>query len=109
MTGNRAVVALSGELDAATCDRIGTELDALTSAPGSELLVDLREVTFADCTGLSPLLRAQRRARARGGRVCLLCDCPRLLRTLRLVRLDVEFDIYGEVPVRYAETTRFPV
>ncbi|AXI78092.1 STAS domain-containing protein [Peterkaempfera bronchialis] len=83
-----SVVVLRGELDLLTApgaDRLLAE--AADSHPGCDLLVDLREVTFADCAGLGPLVRAARRARERGGTVTAMVTEPRLLRLLTLTRV----------------------
>ncbi|MEV6110797.1 STAS domain-containing protein [Streptomyces sp. NPDC051940] len=95
------LVVLGGELDAFAGGRLGPELDALTAPDVPEpptLVIDLREVTFADCSGLSLLVRSRRRARRLGGSVRLVCAAPRILRVLRLTRLDTEFDIYTDWP-----------
>ncbi|MFC7218473.1 STAS domain-containing protein [Streptomyces polyrhachis] len=93
------LVVLGGELDAFAAGRLRPELDTLT-APGADgppgLVLDLRRVTFADCGGLSLLVRARRRARGRGGDVTLVCDSPRVLRVLRLTRLDREFTVRAD-------------
>jgi anti-sigma B factor antagonist len=64
-------LAVSGELDLATA----AELDqALRSAQQRSRVVtlDLRRLTFMDCTGLSVVLAAATRARERGDRFRLL-------------------------------------
>ncbi|MFJ6214317.1 STAS domain-containing protein [Streptomyces sp. NPDC092296] len=83
-----SVVVLRGELDLLTAPAADRLLeDAAATHPGCDLLVDLRQVTFADCAGLSPLLRAARRARERGGTVTAMVTAPRLLRLLTLTRI----------------------
>ncbi len=56
-----AVVALVGEHDAYSAERLGNELTALLDE-GRRIVVDLRETTFIDSTTLSVLLGARRRA-----------------------------------------------
>jgi anti-sigma B factor antagonist len=56
-----AVVALVGEHDAYSAERLDNELTALLDE-GRRIVVDLRETTFIDSTTLSVLLSARRRA-----------------------------------------------
>jgi anti-sigma B factor antagonist len=82
------VVVLRGELDLMTgpaADRMLEE--AAQNHPGCDLLIDLRDVTFADCAGLRSLARAARRARERGGTVTAAVGDPRLRRLLVLTRV----------------------
>ncbi|WP_285567030.1 STAS domain-containing protein [Streptomyces sp. RTGN2] len=83
----RTVVALRDEIDIATAALIGPALDGATSQDTPQLVVDLTEVSFLDCSGLNLLCRARRRALDRDGRFWLVCDCPRILRLLRAGRL----------------------
>jgi len=55
------VVALVGEHDAYSAQRLNNELTALLDE-GRRIVVDLRETTFIDSTTLSVLLGARRRA-----------------------------------------------
>ncbi|WP_328865330.1 STAS domain-containing protein [Streptomyces sp. NBC_00304] len=83
----RTVVALRDEIDIATAALIAPALDGATSAGSPHVVVDLTEVSFLDCSGLTLLCRARRRALDRDGRFWLVCDCPRILRLLRAGRL----------------------
>jgi anti-anti-sigma factor len=60
------VVTLSGELDLATAARLDRELDAITA---DELVLDMRDVTYLDSTGVSLLLRRDAAARSLGRRL----------------------------------------
>lgn len=83
----RTVVALRDEIDIATATLIAPALDGATSEGSPHVVVDLTEVSFLDCSGLTLLCRARRRALDRDGRFWLVCDCPRILRLLRAGRL----------------------
>ncbi|TJZ99566.1 STAS domain-containing protein [Actinacidiphila oryziradicis] len=92
------VVELHGEIDILTAPSVTARLDALTSAGQPHLVVDLRSVTFMDCSGLATLCRARRRALNLGGRLGLVVDDLRLLRLLRLTRLSEAFEVYDNFP-----------
>ncbi|MEK8172548.1 STAS domain-containing protein [Streptomyces sp. M19] len=77
------VAEFHGEVDLLGLEVMGPRMDELTSAAGAALVVDLRPVTFFDCSGLSLLCRAHRRVAARLGRMRLVCDNDLALRTMR--------------------------
>jgi anti-sigma B factor antagonist len=87
-------VALSGDLDVASAGSVEQRLVELEGpdAP-SDLVLDLRGLSFIDSTGLSLLINADSRARKAGRRVTIVSGrgAPRrLLATTGLIgRLDV--------------------
>ncbi|GAA2260195.1 hypothetical protein GCM10010145_32140 [Streptomyces ruber] len=98
-TGAFTVIRVTGEIDVATADRLAEHLRAAVALPGADILVDLRGVDFFDCSGLRVLCRAEATARARGGRLRLVCDQPRIRRILRATGLIDRFPPLGELPV----------
>ena len=66
--GNATLVAAQGELDIATTP----DLEAVLSAQSGPVVVDLREVTFADATALHALMRADERSRQNGKNVAFI-------------------------------------
>ncbi|WP_443054925.1 STAS domain-containing protein [Streptomyces sp. NBC_00258] len=65
-----------------------------TPEPG----LDLRSVTFIDCSGLAALCRARNRVKIRGGRLRLVTSSPSVLRLLRLTGLAHAFEMYPRLP-----------
>ena len=63
---DRVVVRPSGELDLMTADVVEHELSELREAGFDRLVVDLRDVTFMDSSGLLLLLRWARSAQEDG-------------------------------------------
>ncbi|MEU6549457.1 anti-sigma factor antagonist [Streptomyces sp. NPDC046915] len=96
--GPFTVVVASGEIDIATAHLLAEHLDAATSGPEPDVLVDLRSVEFFDCSGLRVLCRAESRARERGGRLRLVCEGPLLPRLLRVGGLLGRFPPLPGVP-----------
>ncbi|MEU7203021.1 ANTAR domain-containing protein [Streptomyces sp. NPDC045470] len=82
--GDRAAVAVHGELDLAACGKVESGLhDALNrSSRGVDL--DLGAVTFCDCSGLNMLLRLRRRAAAQGKTVVIVASSRAVERLLEL-------------------------
>ncbi|MFF7965308.1 STAS domain-containing protein [Streptomyces sp. NPDC007903] len=90
------VIALSGDIDLLTAPAVTAALDALTSDPHPDLVLDLRPVRFIDCTGLGILCRARDRAETRHGRLRLLSESDAFLRLLRATGLRNAFEVQSE-------------
>lgn len=98
VSGPFTVVVVRGEIDMAAVDALTEHLDAATSRPVPQVLVDLRFVDFLDCSGLRALCRAERRAKERGGSLRLVSDQPRIHRLLRVSGLIGRFPPLAELP-----------
>jgi anti-sigma B factor antagonist len=70
--GRRAVVAVHGEVDIATVDRLREAIEHATGTGAAELWVDLSDVGFMDSTGLSALVVGHR-ALGGDGRFVIIC------------------------------------
>ncbi|MBL3666138.1 STAS domain-containing protein [Streptomyces sp. M2CJ-2] len=92
------VVTPRGELDLRTVPVLSRRLDALTDRAFPDLVLDLRAVSFIDCSGLGVLCRARNRVLARGGRLRLITDRPSFLRVLHHVRLTGVFELLSRPP-----------
>jgi anti-anti-sigma factor len=66
-----ALVAFRGELDVAAAPAAGAALRAQLDAGARDVLVDLGQVTYLDCAGLSAIVGAARAADHVGARVYL--------------------------------------
>ncbi|MEV0255354.1 STAS domain-containing protein [Streptomyces sp. NPDC050732] len=93
--GRDLVVSLRGEIDVSTAPAITSYLDTLTTAHGAGLLIDLRQVTFMDGSGVRVLTRARAR---QGGRLRLICTQSITLRLLRHPSLRLHFEILDRLP-----------
>lgn len=63
---DRVVVAPQGELDLATVEGVRAEIAELRSRGFSDVVLDLRGLTFLDSAGIHLLLDSHRAAEARG-------------------------------------------
>lgn len=87
-----AVVTLTGELDLSTSAWAQAALDrGLRNA--ASLVVDMRQVTFIDCAGLTPLIHALRRVLEQGGGITVLTTGEAVPRLLRLTGLRGWFTV----------------
>jgi anti-sigma B factor antagonist len=91
--GNTAVVAISGELDMHTAERVASKLREAVAEDGCSVVVDLLETSLVDSVGIGVLAGAARRVRSTGGTFVVAADDPRFLRILRITGLDRLFDI----------------
>lgn len=91
--GGAAVVTLEGEQDILTAPRALALLTA-AAATRDRILVDLRNVTFMDTTGLEPLVRTARRLQNTGGGITLVITDQRLRKLLVRSRVD---DLFAQV------------
>jgi anti-anti-sigma factor len=67
--GRIAVLRARGEIDMLTVADLRDALDHRLAAGNATVVVDLRGVSFVDCTGIGLLADARRRARRRGIRL----------------------------------------
>ncbi|MEU8567002.1 STAS domain-containing protein [Streptomyces pathocidini] len=100
--GGRTVVELRGEVDMLNSPRIKDRIDRLTDRPGTELVLDLRELRFIDCSGISMLCRARNRTAERDGRLAVVVGDPCVPRMLRLTRLTGAFDLHDNLDTALA-------
>ncbi|MDQ1730818.1 MAG: anti-sigma factor antagonist [Pseudonocardiales bacterium] len=93
--GGRSALIPRGELDLETRTIVltrGTEL--LTALdPGSQLVIDLREVSFVDSSGLGVLVALTNNAASLGCAVIMLNPSPAVSKLFDLTGLDKAFVI----------------
>jgi anti-anti-sigma factor len=88
ITGEVALVALSGELDVAGAALLEHELNRVADDHDAQALVlDLRDLDFMDSTGLRLMVLADDRARADGRRLLLVRGKPDVQRVFEITRM----------------------
>jgi anti-anti-sigma factor len=73
-------IAPTGELDMATVPTFEEILRSSEQAPGSVIMLDLRDITFMDTSGLHAFLEARDRARGNGHRLLFVGASPSVRR-----------------------------
>ena len=98
-----ATVVLSGELDLATAPRLS---GAVAEHADAKLLVlDMTAITFMDSTGVTALLRAdRRRSLGSGSRLVVVAGDGAVRRVLELCGLDGRLTIVSDRPAPAAES-----
>jgi anti-anti-sigma factor len=88
VTGDTAVVALSGELDVAGTALLENELDRIVADhEPSGVVIDLSDLAFMDSTGLRLIVLADDRARGDGRRLTLVRGQPDVHRVFEITRM----------------------
>lgn len=73
-----------GELDMATCPELERHLRELRDAGFDRVVLDLRELTFMDSSGLRAIIREDAAARAEGRTFSLVAGPPAVQRTFEV-------------------------
>ena len=88
------VIVLEGDVDITTVSRLGAELEGRIAVGTQLLVVDVGQVGLIDSSGVGVLAGAAKRLREeRSGSLVLRNASARLLRQLRLMRLDHVFEL----------------
>jgi anti-sigma B factor antagonist len=83
----RPRLAIAGELDLSSAPELERSLSAL-QADGRPVVLDMRDVSFMDSSGLRVILAADSRARSSGSRLLLVAGPPGVQRVFQLTLLD---------------------
>src|SRR6185312_9191399 len=86
-------VAIAGELDISTAQRLEDDLRRVEAERPAVLVLDLQGLSFMDSTGLRLLIMADSRAREDGRRLAIVKGNDMVQRVMRLTRLDERLDL----------------
>ena len=87
-----ARIALEGELDMATVPVLSDHLERFETDGVAGIMLDLRDVTFVDCSGLRIFLAARERSQANGHRFILVGASPGARRLFELTGTEFLLD-----------------
>lgn len=91
-SGQAVVLALSGEVDLATAPVVEDELRR-AEASQDLIVLDLRDVSFMDSTGIRMLVAADRRNRERGGALVVVQGSTQVRRLFELSGLTQHLEV----------------
>jgi len=86
------VAVLTGEIDLASCTRLGQQLTEIV-ATGDRVELDMSNVAFMDSTGLRVLVAAKEDSRRRGGSLVVTAASEPVRRLLEITGLAGEFSL----------------
>ncbi len=96
--GDQVAVSLEGEIDLAAAAALREAFAVLIDAGRTDLVADLRGVTFIDSTGFGTLVSAHKATRQQGGRLQLVVpERGPVARILRLSALDRVFTVHDDL------------
>jgi stage II sporulation protein AA (anti-sigma F factor antagonist) len=87
------VLTLAGEIDHHTGKQLRDALD-VTGTPRPRVVVDLRQVTFMDSSGINILIAAHQATTTAGGWLRLAGPTGGVLRTVQLIGIDALIDCH---------------
>lgn len=94
--GEWTTLVLDGEVDMASAPQLERALAAQLAAGATRLMVDLREVTFMDSTGLTVLFRAHEDAVAAGAEYVVVCSPGPVRRVIEVSGVGGVVPIYDD-------------
>ena len=89
---DRVVLRLTGDLDMAEVEQLKEVLRTTRADEEVETVIDLRNLSFLDSSGLSALLEAQSAAHESGRRVSLIRGPRQVHRVFEITGTDTRFD-----------------
>jgi len=86
-------IQLTGELDIATGPDLERALEAQLAEAATDIVLDLRGVTFIDSSGLRVVLVASRSATDAGRRLIVVPGDGQVLRVIQLAQVENRLDL----------------
>ena len=102
-----ACVGIAGEVDLLAAPVLRQSLMDVVDAGGRRVVVDFSEATFVDSTVLGVLVGANKRLRARGGLMVLVCGSSNIRTIFEITLLDRVFDIVDSRDAALSLVRRF--
>ncbi|QBI56689.1 STAS domain-containing protein [Streptomonospora litoralis] len=96
-TDRHTIAAMPVEIDIHNRDDLVYSMLGLLASGHGELVVDMTETTFCDSSGVHALLRAHRRAQARGRKICVVAPHPNVRRVLDICGVGRVMPIHGDL------------
>jgi anti-anti-sigma factor len=91
--GDMCLVHADGEVDIATAPLLGSALESALASGRATVVVDLRQISFVDCTGIGLLTAARCRAHGQGTRLRILAGRA-VARTAALLELTTALGLH---------------
>ncbi|GMA18091.1 STAS domain-containing protein [Arsenicicoccus piscis] len=92
-----AVLAVTGEIDIATSTQLRQAIDEVVRAGAIDVVLDLRQVTFMDSSGLSVVVGRLKMLRRVDGRLSVVGADAKIRRIFEVTGLDQVVPLYDTV------------
>lgn len=93
---DQVLVALRGELDLSTADKVDRELRRVEEIDPPVVVLDLSGLTFLDSTGLRLIVTADQRARQADRRLAVVKGPATVQRVFSITKLDERLDMVDD-------------
>ena len=98
-SGNVGIIMVRGRLDpTGTVDPLETAVNALVEKGRTNILMDLRSVSYISSTGIGSIIKAYRSVLRKDGHVKLLNPSQCVRNILSISKLDGMFEIFTDEP-----------
>lgn len=91
----QAIMTLKGEIDVYTAPKLKEQLNELVGESEADVLVDLKDVTYMDSTGLGTFVSGLKHAKESGTTLKLIRANERLYRLFKVTGLDHVIDVHS--------------
>ncbi|MFZ5906681.1 MAG: STAS domain-containing protein [Nitrospirota bacterium] len=91
----RKVLTLSGEIDMYSSPELRQELMAILAEKVPVLLIDFREVSYIDSSGIATFVEGLKYVKTYGGKLQFFSIPTGIMDIFRFSKLDRVFEIYG--------------
>jgi len=96
--GSLRLFRLAGEFDMAAVDRFERSLSADGTSRSPKVVLDMRELTFIDSSGLRAVVMADQRRRADGGRLIVVRGPARVNEVFEVTGVARHLELVDEPP-----------
>jgi anti-sigma B factor antagonist len=90
------VLAPSGILDGTQAEKIRTQVDSALALGAKTLLMDLKDTTFVDSSGLGTLVSVLKKVRAQNCEMVVCSINPQVKMLFELTSMDRVFEIFKD-------------
>lgn len=91
------VIQPRGEIDFYTSPRLRQWLQLLDTANKHRIVIDLKDVSLLDSSGLSALVSGLKKTRENDGDLRLVGACPTVRKVLNITKLDQQFKMSPDI------------
>lgn len=95
--GEAKIMEISGDIDMYSSPVLREELLVLVSKKASHILVDFKDVSYIDSSGIATFVEGLKSTMSAGGKLKLVSLPPGIIEIFNFSRLDKVFDIYGSI------------
>lgn len=95
--GDAKIMEIAGDIDMYSSPVLREELLVLVSKKASHVLVDFKEVSYIDSSGIATFVEGLKSTMSFGGKLKLVSLPPGIIEIFNFSRLDKVFEIYGSV------------